>query len=225
MTETLEGLREVVSRNPVDLLKKALVVYDKKLAKDSAEKIVEKGIDLLEALDAMTVSMREVGDAYGRGELWLPELIGASNAMLAAMPIIEEEMKKRGMKKKALGTVVMGTVSGDIHNIGKSMVCTLLIAGGFTVYDLGINIKAEEFVEAIKKYKPDILGMSALLTITAAEQSKVIVALEEEGIRDKVKVMVGGGAITKEFAESIGADGFESTAPRAVQLAKRLVGK
>ena len=141
------------------------------------------------------------------------------------MPILEEELKKTGAKRKVLGTVVAGTVFGDIHSIGKSMVCTLLVAGGFEVHDLGVNIKAEEFLEAMEKYQADILAMSALLTMTAPEQRKVIAALKEKGIREKVKVMVGGGAITAEFAESIGADGYDPTAPGAVELARRLVGR
>jgi methanogenic corrinoid protein MtbC1 len=145
--------------------------------------------------------------------------------MQAAMPLIEAELRKTGAKRESLGTVVVGTVFGDIHSIGKAMVCTLLTAGGFEVHDLGVNIKAEEFIEAIDEYKADVLAMSALLTMTAAEQRKVIDTLKERGIREKVKVMVGGGAITADFAESIGADGYDPTAPGAVGLAKRLLGK
>jgi methanogenic corrinoid protein MtbC1 len=141
------------------------------------------------------------------------------------MPIIEEELKRTGAKRETMGTVVAGTVFGDIHSIGKSMVCTLLVAGGFEVHDLGVNIKAEEFLEAIEKYQANILAMSALLTTTAAEQKKVIDTLKEKGIREKVRVMVGGGAITADFAQSIGADGYDPTAPGAVELARRLVGR
>jgi methanogenic corrinoid protein MtbC1 len=140
------------------------------------------------------------------------------------MPILEEELKRMDVKRETLGTVVAGTVFGDIHSIGKSMVCTLLTAGGFEVHDLGVNIKAEEFLEAVEKYQADILAMSALLTTTAIEQRKVIDVLKAKGIREKVKVMVGGGAITAEFAKSIGADGYDPTAPGAVELARRLVG-
>jgi len=206
-------------------LKRAVIEYDTEGAARWARKIVEEKIDPITALDALTETIRQVGDRFGRGELWLPDLVGAAEAMQAAMPILEEELKKTGAKREALGTVVVGTVFGDIHSIGKSMVCTLLVAGGFEVHDLGVNIKAEEFVEAIESHKADVLAMSALLTMTAAEQRKVINALKEKGIRDKVKVMVGGGAITAEFAESIGADGYDPTAPGAVELARRLVGR
>ncbi len=206
-------------------LKKAVVEYDSEAAANWATKAVEEKVDPIKAVDALTVAIRQVGDGFGRGELWLPDLVGAADAMQAAMPIVEEEIKRTGAKREALGTVVAGTVFGDIHSIGKTMVCTLLIAEGFEVHDLGINIKAEQFIEAIKKYDADILAMSALMTTTAPEQIKVIDILKEEGLRDKVKAMVGGGAITSAFAESIGADGYDPTAPGAVELAKRLVGK
>ena len=208
----------------IENLKRAVIEYDVEGAASWAGKAVAEQIDPLKALDALTISIRQVGDAFGRGELFLPELAAAADAMQSAMPIIEEELKKREVKRKTLGTVVIGTVYGDIHNIGKSMVSTLLVADGFTVHDLGINITADEFIKAINNYKADILAMSALLTITAPEQAKVISALKEMGLRDKVKIMVGGGAITYKFAESIGADGYDPTAPGAVVLAKRLIG-
>lgn len=206
-------------------LKRAVVEYDTEAAASWARKIVEEKVDPIKALDALTETIKQVGDRFGRGELWLPDLVGAADAMQAAMPIIEEELKRTGAKRETMGTVVAGTVFGDIHSIGKSMVCTLLVAGGFEVHDLGVNIKAEEFLEAMEKYQADILAMSALLTTTAAEQKKVIDTLKEKDIREKVKVMVGGGAITAEFAESIGADGYDPTAPGAVELARRLVGR
>jgi corrinoid protein of di/trimethylamine methyltransferase len=205
-------------------LKRAVIECDAKAAASWARKAVEAKIDPIKAANALTEAIRQVGDRFGRGELWLPDLVGAADAMQAAMPILEEELKRTDAKRKTLGTVVAGTVFGDIHSIGKSMVCTLLTAGGFEVHDLGVNIKAEEFLEAVEKYQADILAMSALLTTTALEQRKVIDALKAKGIREKVKVMVGGGAITAEFAKSIGADGYDPTAPGAVELARRLVG-
>ena len=145
--------------------------------------------------------------------------------MQSAVPIIEEELKRTGAKRVLPGTVVAGTVFGDIHSIGKTMVCALLTADGFDVIDLGINVKADQFVEAVKKHRPDILAMSALLTVFASEQKKVIETLKKEGIRDEVKIMVGGGAISQEFADRIGADGYDPTAPGAVKLARNLIGK
>lgn len=206
-------------------LKRAVIECDAEAAASWARKAVEAKIDPIKAADALTEAIRQVGDRFGRGELWLPDLVGAADAMQAAMPILEEELKRIDAKRETLGIVVAGTVFGDIHSIGKSMVCTLLTAGGFEVHDLGVNIKAEEFLEAVEKYQAGILAMSALLTTTAVEQRKVIDALRAKGIREKVKVMVGGGAITAEFAKSIGADGYDPTAPGAVELARRLVGK
>jgi corrinoid protein of di/trimethylamine methyltransferase len=205
-------------------LKRAIKEYDSQSAASLARKIAQEKVDPVKALDAMTEAIKQVGDAFGRGELWLPDLVGASEAMTSATPIIEEEIKKVGAKRRVLGNVVIGTVCGDIHSIGKSMVATLLTANGFAVIDLGINVSAESFIKAVEKYKPDILGMSALLTTTAIEQKKVIEALEKKGLRDKVKVMVGGGAVTQEFADSIGADGYSPTAPGAAELAGSLVG-
>ena len=214
-----------MSIDTLENLKKAIMEYDSKGAATWARKAVEEGIDPIKALDVMTVAIRQVGDGFGSGELWLPDLIGAADAVSAATPIIEEEIKRIGIKIESLGTVVIGTVYGDIHTIGKTMVATLLTADGFQVYDVGINVTGQKFLEAVKKYKPDILAMSALMTMTALEQKKVIETLKKEGLRGKVKVMVGGGAITQEFADSIGADGYGPTAPAAAKLARKLVEK
>ncbi len=206
-------------------LKKAVLEYDNEKAASLAKQVAEKKIDPVKALNAMTEAIRQVGDGFSKGELWLPDLVGAADAMQAAMPIIQEEIKRKGIKVETTGTVVAGTVFGDIHNIGKTMVCTLLAAEGFTVHDLGINVTAEKFVEAVKKYRANILAMSALMTMTAPEQRKVIALLKEGNLRDKVKIMVGGGAITEEFAKDIGADGYDPTAPGGAKLARKLMSK
>ena len=184
---------------------------------------MEGGIEPLKALDALTEAIREVGDAFGAGECFLPELVGAAEAMQAAMPIVEDVIKERGQTRESAGKVVVGTVFGDMHNIGKAILCTLLTADGFEVIDLGINVPQEKFVETVREEKPDILAMSALLTITAQEQKNVIEALNAEGIRSGVKVIVGGGAISDRFAKSIGADGYDPTAPGGVKLARKLL--
>jgi corrinoid protein of di/trimethylamine methyltransferase len=209
----------------LDNLRKAVFDYNNDLAFQSAKKAVEKGIDPIEAMHVMTGAIREIGDAFGKGELWLPDLVGASDAMQSATPVLEEEMKRKGTHRESLGTVVAGTVFGDIHSIGKTMVATLLTAAGFHVEDIGVNVKSEEFIKAIKKHDADLLAMSALMTTTMTEQEKVIESLKKAGIREKVKVMVGGAAVTDEFAESIGADGYDPTAPGAVEMAKKLLGK
>ena len=205
-------------------LKKAVKEYKKETAESLARKAMQEKIDPLKVLDALTEAIREVGDGFGRGELFLPELVGAADAVQKAMPIVEKEIEKKNIKRHSQGKVVVGTVSGDLHNIGKTMVCTLLLADGFEVIDLGIDVQTEKFIEAVKDHDADIVAMSALLTTTAREQKNVIDALKNAGLRDKVKVMVGGGAITEGFAENIGADGYEPMAPGAVKLAREFVG-
>jgi methanogenic corrinoid protein MtbC1 len=204
-------------------LAKAVKEYDAAGAESWARKAMEGGIEPLKALDALTEAIREVGDAFGAGECFLPELVAAAEAMQAAMPIVEDVIKERGQTRESVGKVVVGTVFGDIHTIGKTMLCTLLTADGFEVIDLGINVPQEKFVGTVKEEKPDILAMSALLTITAQEMKNVIEALNAEGIRSGVKVIVGGGAISDHFAKSIGADGYDATAPGGVKLARKLL--
>jgi corrinoid protein of di/trimethylamine methyltransferase len=208
-----------------DGLKKAILEYDSELAIRLAKKVVEENLDPIKAFDAMTEAIRQVGEAFGKGELWLPDLVAAGEVMSTATPILEEEIKKSGQKRKSAGIVVIGTVFGDIHSIGKSMVSSLLRAEGFDVHDIGVNVSPETFLAEIKKQNADLLAMSALLTTSAPEQKNVIEFLKKEGLRDKVKVMVGGAAINQEFADSIGAEGYSPTAPGAVQLAKKLAGK
>jgi len=204
-------------------LKQAITNYDVEGTASCAEQALIEGLAPIDILKVMTEAIREVGDSFGKGELWLPDLVGAASAMQAAMPIVEEELSKSGVKRESLGKVVIGTVFGDIHNIGKDMVVALLTAGGFEVHDLGINVPADEFVNAIDKYEADVIAMSALLTTTASEQRKVIQMLKDKGIRDRIRVMVGGGAITADFAREIGADGYDPTAPGAVELARQLI--
>ena len=206
-------------------LKRAVLEYDGEGAANWARKAVEEKMDPLEALDALTGAIKAVGEGFGKGDLWLPDLVGAADAMKKAMPIVEEEISRTGREHHTLGVVVLGTVRGELHDIGKTMVATMLTAEGFTVHDLGIDVGAEEFVAGTKKHKADIVAMSALLTTTASEQRKVIEMLAAQGLRDKVKVMVGGGAITEAFAESVGADGYDPTAPGAAKLARKLLGK
>lgn len=204
-------------------LKKAVLEYDAEGAARFAQQVVDEGLDPVTALDVISEAMQVVGEGYQSGELWLPDLVGAANVSQKALPILEEEIKKRGQKTKSLGTVVIGTVSGDIHTIGKSMVGVLLVAAGFRVIDVGADVPTETFVAAVRENDADILALSALLTTTAPEQGKTIEALKEAGLRNRVKIMVGGGAITQRFADNIGADGYGATAPGAVELAKSLL--
>ncbi len=205
-------------------LVEAIRDYDGEAAASWAQKAMDEGVDPIAGLDAVSGVMKGIGDLFEQEELWLPDLIGSADAAQAALTVIEKKITESGKEPERLGTVVLGTVFGDIHTIGKTMVGALLTANGFKVLDLGTNVTSAQFVEAVKENKADILAMSALLTTTAVEQAKVIDTLEEEGLKDKVKVMVGGGAITEEFAEEIGADGYGGTAPEAVDLAAELMG-
>jgi 5-methyltetrahydrofolate--homocysteine methyltransferase len=224
--KTLEDIIENSSKHPIDSLRKAIVTYDKNLAVESVKKIIaDKEIDILEALDAITGTLRVVGDAFENDELYLPDLLSAADVMNSVMPILEEEIKKSGKDREISGKIVLGTVKGDIHSIGKTMVGSLLSADGFKVYDIGIDVSYEKFINAIQEYNPDVLAMSALLTTTAYEQKNVIDFLIKEGLRDKVKVIVGGAAVTREFADSIGADGYNPSASGAVKLVRKLLNK
>ncbi|MBI4790753.1 MAG: cobalamin B12-binding domain-containing protein [Chloroflexi bacterium] len=207
----------------LEKIDQAVVDCDMDAAATWARASLENLVDPLTTLDALTTAIQSVGDSFGSGDLFLPELIGAAEAMSAATAILEREIQARGTKKPQAAVVVIGTVFGDLHSIGKDIVATLLRAAGFEVCDLGINVKAQEFVAAIKRTHADILALSALLTTTAPEQRQVIQALKNEGLRDQVKIMVGGGAITADFSASIGADGYAATAPGAVELARRLI--
>ena len=208
----------------LEKLKNIILDFDVDNAAIVAQQAISEGIDPLKCVEALTIAIRIIGDKFGTGELFLPDLVCASEAMKKALPIITAKIEELGEKTQSLGKVIIGTVFGDIHSIGKSMVGTLLYASGFEVIDMGVNVKSTTFLDAVKEHKPDIIAMSSLLTTTMMEQKKVIDGLIEEGLRDKVKVMVGGAPVNKEFAQKIGADGYGSTAPKAVNLAKTLLG-
>ncbi|MCK5568043.1 MAG: cobalamin-dependent protein [Actinomycetia bacterium] len=204
-------------------LKEAITTYDKNLARQIAEEAIEGGIDPGEILTGTTEIIRKIGDGYAKGELFLPDLVGAASAMSEAISIVEMEIEKSGKEVEKHGKILIATVKGDIHDIGKTMVKTFLVAENLRVIDLGVDVSPEEFIKAIEKYSPEILALSALLTTTIAEQRKIIETLKDKGIRDKVKVIIGGAATNQEFADEIGADGYEATAPRASRLCKRLL--
>ena len=208
----------------IQRLKDLVTNFDIDNAEAVAKEAVENGIDSVAAAAALTDAIRQVGDAFARGDLFLPDLVCASEVLKKAFPIINEAIEKKGLSQASLGKVVIGTVFGDIHSIGKGMVATLLFAAGFKVIDLGINVKGEDFLKAVKEENADVLAMSALLTTTAMEQKNVIKGLKDAGIRDRVKVIVGGSPINQDFADSIGADGYGATAPEGVKVIKRLLG-
>jgi trimethylamine corrinoid protein len=195
-------------------------------AGDLAKKALEQGIGPLEAIDQGFVpGMNEVGEMYAQRKMFLPDMLASAEAMKAAMAVLEPELKKQGGERPTAGTVVLGTAKGDIHEIGKTLVGTLLTAHGFQVHDLGVDVTGERFAAKAREVGADIVGVSALLTTTMGGQKLVIEALNKEGLRPKVKVIVGGAPVTRRWAEEIGADGYGKDALSAVALVKSLVQK
>ncbi|MFQ6001482.1 MAG: corrinoid protein, partial [Anaerolineae bacterium] len=189
-----------------------------------SEEALSQGIPPLEAINkGYIVGIQKVGELFEKGDFFLPELVMGAEAMQAALAVLEPELKKRQEVRESMGTAVAGTVEGDIHEIGKRLVGTMLVANGFDVLDLGPDVAAETFVEKVRELKPDLLLLSALMTTTMPEQRSVIEALKEAGLRDRVKVMVGGAAVTPSWAQEIGADGYAENAIEAVEVAKGLV--
>jgi len=192
----------------------------RKLTKEA----LEAGRTAKEILDeGLLPGMDYVGVRFEKGEMFIPEVLLSARAMKASMEILRPLLVKSGAGMTR-GKVVIGTVKGDLHDIGKNLVGIMLEGAGFEVHDLGKNVPPEAFVEAAKEIKPDIIGMSALLTTTMGMMQKTINALAEAGIRDQVKIMVGGAPVTADFAKQIGADGFGHDAVAAVNLAKEFIG-
>lgn len=209
-----------------DVLKRleaAVFEYNTEEAEARAEEVVRNGIDIMIAVEMLTDAMRDIGDRFSSGELFIPELVLSGKVMSSIMGVFDKEIKRSGLQVANKGTVLLGTVKGDLHSIGKSMVGAFCRAIGFKVIDLGEDVPTERFVEEVKKQKPVILGMSALLSTTMVEQEKVIRALESAKVRDKTKIIIGGAPVTSEYAEKIGADGYASTAPRGAELALDLI--
>jgi corrinoid protein of di/trimethylamine methyltransferase len=185
---------------------------------------IQAGLEPMTIIDqGLIPGMDIVGEKFASGEYFLPNLIISANGMQDAMKLLEPELRTRHQERKSAGKVVMGTVHGDIHEIGKSLVATMLSANGFQVYDLGVNVPVETFITKIKETEADLLGLSALLTTTMVVQREIIKALNQAGLRERVKVMVGGAPVTRSWAEEIGADGYAEDAIGAVALAKQLL--
>jgi len=203
--EVLAKLRDAIVNLDIDGVKKA------------AEEALAAGIPAYKAvIDGMAKGMGIVGQKYEDGEYFLAELIMAGETMKEGMAVLEPHLKAGDIK--TAGKVVIGTVRGDLHDIGKNVVATLLKAANFEVIDLGVDISAEQFIETVKKENPDILAMSALLTTTMIEMENVMKALEKEGLRDKVKVIIGGAPITPEYAKKIGADAAAKDAVEGIRI-------
>lgn len=209
MEETLKALYDAVMEGQRDV------------AKESVEKALADGVNPGEILDAMIHAMEEVGRLFEEGEYFVPEMLIAARAMKTGMDILKPELVDADIQPA--GKIVAGTVKGDLHDIGKNLVCMMLEGAGFTVVDLGSDVSPEAFVAAVNEHHPDFVAMSALLTTTMPNMLTTIEALKAAGVRDQVKVLIGGAPITDAYAEKIGADGYAPDASRAVKLAKALV--
>ena len=199
---------------------------EKELAIELAHKSIELNMHPLDSItNGFVVGVNYIGDQFGKGEAFLPELVMAGEAMKAAVATLEPELMKLGSERETMGRVVLATVEGDIHEIGKTLVGTMLSASGFEVTDMGVDQPAEKIIGKALEINAQIIGMSALLTTTMVRQREVIEELDKEGLRQRIKVMVGGAPITKDWAEKIKADCTAEDAVGAVQLAKKLIGK
>lgn len=213
----------MISEEIFKKLEKAVVDGDDEKARELAKEALQVGVDPLDAIEkGLAKGVREIGDLFGRHEVFLPDLIMAGNAMKVGCDVLRVAIPK-GAKGKTLGKVLIGTVKGDIHSIGKDIVATMLEASGFEVYNLGEDIPSEVFVQNIRELRPDVLALSALMTITMLNVEEVIDALVRAGERANVRVMVGGAPTTLEWANEIGADAWAGDAITAVKKVKSLL--
>jgi len=205
-------------------MKQSIVDGAPETAATLAEQCVSDGVAPLDAINQGYVpGMHFVGEQFGLRKMFLPDMMASAEAMRAAMNILDPQLKRMGNSRPCAGVVILGTVKGDIHEIGKCLVGTLLTAHGFRVHDLGADVSADKFVAAIRQHNPDLIGMSALLTTTMKNQRTVVEALDKEGLRSRVKVMVGGAPVTRQWAAEIGADAYGKDAVTAVAIARALM--
>jgi 5-methyltetrahydrofolate--homocysteine methyltransferase len=210
-SEFLNKIREAVVKGDIDG------------AREIAGEAIKAGVPALKLVNAMSSGMVEVGKLLESRVYFVAEVLVSAEAMSQALEVLKPYLSVEGTKKYR-GRVVLGTVEGDIHDIGKSIVATLLQTAGFEVVDLGVDVPAERFIEKIREAKPDILGLSSLLTTSLPEIKKIVEKLKEEGLRDKVKVIVGGAAVTREFADEAGVDAYCLDAVEGVEICKKYVG-
>jgi len=188
------------------------------------QRALQAGLGPQEIIDqGLIAAMEAVGEKFAQGELYIPEMLLSAKTMEKALAVLRPQIVAKGIKAKA--KVVFGTVQGDVHDIGKNLVIMMMQGAGFEVYDLGIDVAPEKFLAAVKEYKPDLLCLSALLTTTQGAMGKTINLLREKGVRQAVRIMVGGAPLTEAFATAIGADGYAPDAASAVEKAKDLLRK
>jgi 5-methyltetrahydrofolate--homocysteine methyltransferase len=210
--------------NLMETIKNAVISGRHAEIKVLVQRAIEAGLDPNTIInDALIAAMDVVGKDFSSGKIFVPEMLVSAVTMKAAVDILKPLLA--GDQSRSRGTVIMATVKGDLHDIGKNLVTMMLEGAGFKVIDLGVDLSVEKLIEQVKSIHPDILGLSALLTTTMPEIQKVIGELEAQGLRDEIKVMVGGAPVDRAFAERIGADGYGANAADAVELARRLTGR
>ncbi len=199
----------------------AVLAGNKNETEDKVKKALDENVGPEEILKGgLIAAMSEVGERFERGDYYVPEMLVAARSMQAGLALLKPLLMEANVKPA--GRVVFGTVKGDLHDIGKNLVAMMLEGAGYEIIDLGADVSPGQFAEAVREHSPDIVGMSALLTTTMPEMKNVIEALEDMGIRDRVKVIIGGAPVTQEYATKIGADGFAPDASRAVALVRQL---
>lgn len=223
-TEETDGTDEVEDQLLLDI-QHSIINLEEDRTEELTKQAIDEGYNPIDILQkGLTKGVKTVGDKFGRGEVFLPELAMSADCMRAGVQHVDPLLAEMELDDDDTGGVfLIGTVDEDIHNIGKNILITMLKANGFEVIDLGVEIPNEEFIEAVREHEPDILGMSALMTMTMDYQEEVIELLEEEGLRDEIKIMVGGAPTSKEWQEEIGADGYGDNADAAIAQALQLM--
>lgn len=206
----------------LEVIKNSVIEGNVAAAADETKSCLESGMDPMEIINqGLVAGMNVVGPRFKAGEMFVPEVLMSAKAMHAGMNLVKEKMVDFEMPSS--GKVIIGTVKGDLHDIGKNLVAIMLESSGFTVVNLGVDIPPEKFAEAVKEHEPQVVGLSALLTTTMLEMKETIDYLKEEGLRDKVKVVIGGAPVTDDFSAEIGADGYAPDGGSAVELVQRLL--
>jgi trimethylamine corrinoid protein len=207
-------------------LRQSVINYDEEAAVKAAKKALELRMDPNKVItDCLTPAIQEVGNRFESGEAFLPELIMATDAMEAAVKVLEKEISKEKLEERQKGRIILGTIKGDIHNIGKNIVGIMLKTAGYEIVDLGVDVEPSKFVEEAERSGAQIIMASALMTFTAVNMKKIAEYLEMEGVRNKYKLAFGGGPLNEAWAKEMGADGYAPDAVKAVDLANQLMGR